>query len=155
MSATLASVLLVILVVSLTQPHQAAKPRHTHLLDSRAVKPRHTHLLDSRAAKPRHTHLLDSRATKPQLTLYSLDSRAAKPRLTLYSLDSRAATVQCPSTSLTTTDHYWTSTRPLLEVTTYLVTRILLSTSSSMATMTGLDKLELFNPHLETFERYV
>ena len=119
MSATLASVLLVFLVVSLTQPH----------------------LLDSRAAKPRLTHLLDS--------------RAAKPRLTLYSLDSRAATVRRPSSSLTIPYQCWTSTRPLLEVTTYLATRILLSTSSSMATMTGLDKLELFNPHLETFERYV
>ena len=97
MSATLASVLLVFLVVSLTQPH---------LLDSRAAKPRLTHLLDSRAVKPRHTHLLDSRATKP--------------RLTLYSLDSRAATVRRPSTSLTTLYHCWTSTRPLLEVTTVL-----------------------------------
>ena len=118
MSATLASVLLVFLVVSLTQPH---------LLVSRAAKPRLTHLLDSRAVKPRHTRLLDS----------------------------RAATVRRPSSSLTIPYQCWTSTRPLLEVTTYLATRILLSTSSSMATMTGLDKLELFNPHLETFERYV
>ena len=93
MSATIASVLLVFLVVSLTQPH---------LLDSRAAKSRHTHLLNSRAVKPRHTHL-DSRATKPRLT---------------HLLDSRAATVRCPSSSLTIPYQCWTSTRPLLEVTT-------------------------------------
>ena len=96
MSATIASVLLVFLVVSLTQPplldSRAAKPRHTHLLDSRAAKPRHTHLLNSRAVKPRHTHLLDS----------------------------RAATVRRPSSSLTIPYQCWTSTRPLLEVTTVI-----------------------------------
>ena len=96
MSATIASVLLVFLVVSLTQPH---------LLDSRAAKPRHTHLLDSRAAKPRLTHLLDSRAVKPRHT---------------HLLDSRAATVRRPSSSLTIPYQCWTSTRPLLEVTTLL-----------------------------------